>query len=119
MLGDKSDLSAFPDNHFDLIFHPVSNIFVPEILLVWRECYRGCCNGRRAYGRFYDPLVYIYDFEKLIQANLSSQKTAVRRCYRPFSRAAKKITRSCENPLRVKSLAWTSRLAVDWQPALS
>ncbi len=38
--GDMRDLSAFGDDSFDLIFHPVSNIFVPEVRPVWRECYR-------------------------------------------------------------------------------
>ena len=33
--GDMSDLSCFADESFDLIFHPVSNCFVPNIQLVW------------------------------------------------------------------------------------
>ncbi|MCA1848381.1 MAG: class I SAM-dependent methyltransferase, partial [Actinobacteria bacterium] len=28
--GDMADLSVFPDESFDLVFHPVSNLFVPE-----------------------------------------------------------------------------------------
>jgi ubiquinone/menaquinone biosynthesis C-methylase UbiE len=40
VLGDMRDLSAFEDASFDLVFHPVSNVFCPEVLPVWRECYR-------------------------------------------------------------------------------
>jgi len=38
--GFMHDLSAFEDASFDLIFHPVSNCFAPEIAPVWRECAR-------------------------------------------------------------------------------
>lgn len=30
----------FPDETFDLIFHPVSNCYVEDVYPVWRECYR-------------------------------------------------------------------------------
>jgi len=69
-LGDMRDLSAFPDNHFDLIFHPVSNIFVPEILPVWRECYRVLRTGGVLMAGFMNPLVYIFDFEKIDSGEL-------------------------------------------------
>lgn len=39
----KADMTKrFPleDESFDLIFHPVSNCYVEEVLPVWRECYR-------------------------------------------------------------------------------
>ena len=38
--GDMADLSAFAAESFDLIFHPVSNLFAPDVRPVWRECYR-------------------------------------------------------------------------------
>ena len=38
--GDMADLSVFQDESFDLIFHPVSNVFVPEIIHVWKEAFR-------------------------------------------------------------------------------
>lgn len=38
--GDMADLSVFNDEKFDLIFHPVSNIFVPDVEVVWKECFR-------------------------------------------------------------------------------
>jgi len=38
--GDMRDLSAFPAASFDLIVHPVSNTFVPDVRPVWREAHR-------------------------------------------------------------------------------
>lgn len=38
--GDMRDLSAFADVSFDVIFHPISNLYVPDIRPVWRECFR-------------------------------------------------------------------------------
>ena len=43
--GDMADLSAFADESFDLIVHPVSNTFAPDILPVWREAYRVLRHG--------------------------------------------------------------------------
>jgi ubiquinone/menaquinone biosynthesis C-methylase UbiE len=38
--GDMADLSVFPDGRFNLIFHPVSNVFVPDVKPAWREAFR-------------------------------------------------------------------------------
>ncbi|HEY5585483.1 MAG TPA: class I SAM-dependent methyltransferase [Ruminiclostridium sp.] len=38
--GDMRDLSRFKDECFDLIFHPVSNCFIDDVNIVWKECYR-------------------------------------------------------------------------------
>lgn len=38
--GDMRDLSRFPDESFNLVVHPASNMFVDNILPVWSECYR-------------------------------------------------------------------------------
>jgi SAM-dependent methyltransferase len=38
--GDMRDLSCLRDGSFDLVFHPCSNCFVPDVLSVWRECHR-------------------------------------------------------------------------------
>ena len=45
VLGDMADLSAFQDDSFQLIVHPCSNCFVPNIGPVWRECFRVLRNG--------------------------------------------------------------------------
>jgi SAM-dependent methyltransferase len=38
--GDMADLSMFPGESFDCIVHPVSNLFAPNVLPVWREAFR-------------------------------------------------------------------------------
>ena len=40
VLGDMANLHMFADAAFDLIVHPVSNCFVPDVRPVWREAFR-------------------------------------------------------------------------------
>jgi len=61
--GFMHDLSAFPDASFDLIFHPVSNSYAPEIEPVWRECFRVLRPGAALLAGFMNPIVYIFDAE--------------------------------------------------------
>ncbi len=64
-LGDMRDLSRFAEASFDLVFHPVSNVFCPEIRPVWRECFRVLRHGGRLLAGFCDPALYIFDPEPL------------------------------------------------------
>ena len=59
--GDMRDLSIFADGSFDLIFHPVSNNFVPEVLPVWREAYRVLRRGAVLLAGFGNPDLYVFD----------------------------------------------------------
>lgn len=59
--GDMADLSAFTDDTFDLIVHPCSNLFVPDVLVVWRECYRVLKTGGVLMAGFCNPASYIFD----------------------------------------------------------
>ena len=61
--GDMRDLSAFADASFDLIFHPVSNIFVPEVRPVWRECHRVLRAGGALLAGFMNPTEFVFDLE--------------------------------------------------------
>jgi len=65
VLGDMRDLSVFPDDHFDLIFHPVSNVFIPDVLPVWREAFRVLHKGGVLLAGFNNPVLYLFDFERL------------------------------------------------------
>ena len=38
--GDMTKPLPFEDNTFDLIFHPVSNCYVKEVIPIWKECFR-------------------------------------------------------------------------------
>ncbi|MBP6562921.1 MAG: class I SAM-dependent methyltransferase [Neisseriaceae bacterium] len=59
--GDMADLSVFDDRSFDLIFHPISNLYVPDVRKVWQECYRVLAEDGRLLSGFYNPVVYIHD----------------------------------------------------------
>ncbi|MBB5868642.1 SAM-dependent methyltransferase [Allocatelliglobosispora scoriae] len=61
VLGDMRDLSAFPDAGFDLVFHPVSNLFSPELAPVWRECFRVLRPGGTLLAGFLNPDLYLFD----------------------------------------------------------
>ncbi|MBI3565841.1 MAG: class I SAM-dependent methyltransferase, partial [Elusimicrobia bacterium] len=61
--GDMRDLSRFPDASFDLVFHPCSNCFVPEIRPVWREAARVLRPGGRLLAGFCQPVLFLGDEE--------------------------------------------------------
>jgi SAM-dependent methyltransferase len=62
--GFMHDLAVFADGRFDLIFHPVSNIFAPEILPVWRECFRVLKPGGVLLAGFMNPMLFMFDDAK-------------------------------------------------------
>jgi SAM-dependent methyltransferase len=59
--GDMADLSAFPDDRFDLIVHPCSNGFVPDVRPVWREACRVLRAGGSMLSGFANPVLYLFD----------------------------------------------------------
>lgn len=59
--GDMSDLSMLQDSSFDLIVHPCSNLFVPEIRPVWREAFRVLRAGGSMLSGFFNPAFFIFD----------------------------------------------------------
>jgi SAM-dependent methyltransferase len=61
--GDMADLSAFGDESFDLIVHPVSNVFVPEVRPVWAEAFRVLRPAGLLLAGFTNPAVYLFDWE--------------------------------------------------------
>lgn len=72
--GDMRDLSCFADNCFDLIVHPVSNTFVPEVRPVWQEARRVLKPGGSLLAGFDNPLMHLFDVDawdrgELIVAN--------------------------------------------------
>jgi SAM-dependent methyltransferase len=61
--GDMADLSMFADESFQLIYHPVSNLFVPDVRPVWREAFRVLRRGGVMLAGFLNPAFYIFDLE--------------------------------------------------------
>jgi SAM-dependent methyltransferase len=65
VLGDMRDLGALADASFDIVVNPVSNVFCPDVLPVWRECYRVLCPGGALLAGFVNPDLFIFDVEAL------------------------------------------------------
>jgi len=61
--GDMAHLEMFPAGSFDLIVHPVSNLFVPDVRPVWREAHRVLRPGGILLAGFNNPVRYLFDNE--------------------------------------------------------
>jgi SAM-dependent methyltransferase len=59
--GDMADLNGFEDESFDLVFHPCSNLFVPDVRPVWREAFRVLRRGGTLLAGFVNPVIYLFD----------------------------------------------------------
>lgn len=59
--GNMCDLSIFTDAIFDLIFHPISNLYVQNVRPVWQECHRVLKTNGVLLASFYNPVVFIGD----------------------------------------------------------
>jgi SAM-dependent methyltransferase len=73
--GDMRDLSVFPDASFDLVFHPVSNVFCPEIRPVWREAFRVLRSGGLLLSGFANPIYYMFGTHADEQGSLQVKYT--------------------------------------------
>jgi SAM-dependent methyltransferase len=62
--GDMADLSLFADASFDLVFHPASNSFVPDIRPVWSECHRVLRDRGILLAGFVHPHVFLFDHDE-------------------------------------------------------
>jgi SAM-dependent methyltransferase len=68
--GDMADLSRFADGAFDLVFHPISNLFVPDVRRVWRECARVLKPGGRLLAGFCQPVLFLFDGDAMERGEL-------------------------------------------------
>ena len=77
--GDMRDLSAFADESYDLIFHPVSNVFCPQVRPVWLEAFRVLRHGGVLLAGSANPVYY------LIGTHADEQKTLQIKYSIPYS----------------------------------
>ncbi|MEM7454141.1 MAG: class I SAM-dependent methyltransferase [Planctomycetota bacterium] len=64
VLGVMDDLSTFEDESFDLVVHPCSNSFTPDVLLVWKEVFRVLKPGGNLLAGFINPIVHMFDWDE-------------------------------------------------------
>ena len=59
--ADMTRPLPFEDGAFDLIFHPVSNCYVEDVLPIWRECFRVLAPGGRLLAGLDNGFNYVVD----------------------------------------------------------
>ncbi|MEG0911686.1 MAG: class I SAM-dependent methyltransferase [Ruthenibacterium sp.] len=62
--ADMTQPLPFADASFDLIFHPVSNCYVEDVLPIWKECYRVLKNGGILLAGFDNGIGYAFNEEE-------------------------------------------------------
>ncbi|MGG4662908.1 class I SAM-dependent methyltransferase [Providencia vermicola] len=62
--GDMRSLSMFAREEFDIIFHPISNLYIPDVNPVWQECHRVLKTEGKLLSSFFNPVVFIGDRDK-------------------------------------------------------
>jgi len=67
--GDMADLSALADEAFDLVFHPVSNVFAPDPRPVWRACHRVARPGAALLVGFMSPALFLFENPETAQGD--------------------------------------------------
>ncbi len=63
--GDMTLPLPFPDEHFELIFHPVSNCYIREVQPVWDECFRVLKPGGALLAGLDNGINYLFDDNSL------------------------------------------------------
>ena len=72
-----ADLSMFSNQSFDLILHPVSNIFVPDVRPVWQAAFRILRRGGVLLAGFPNPVVYLFDYDLAERTGILQVKYAL------------------------------------------
>lgn len=67
--ADMTKPLPFEDESFDLIFHPVSNCYVKDVLPIWKECYRILKKGGILLSGLDNGINYIFGEDEATIAN--------------------------------------------------
>lgn len=59
--ADMTKPLPFPDESFDLIFHPVSNCYVEDVYPIWRECFRVLKRGGILLAGLDNGINFVFD----------------------------------------------------------
>ena len=62
--ADMTKRFPFEDEQFDIIFNPVSNCYVEDVIHVWKECYRILKKGGILLAAFSNDINYIVDLDE-------------------------------------------------------
>lgn len=67
--ADMTNPLPFEDESFDLIFHPVSNCYVEDVISIWKECYRVLKKGGILLSGLDNGINFIFDDEETMIAH--------------------------------------------------
>lgn len=67
--ADMTKPLPFEDGEFDIIFHPVSNCYVEEVLPIWKECWRVLKKGGYLIAGMNNCMDYIVDADEKMIVN--------------------------------------------------
>ncbi len=59
--GDMSKTLPFEDESFDIIFHPVSNVYVEDVFHIWNECFRILKKGGRLLAGLDNGISFLFE----------------------------------------------------------
>ena len=61
VLSDMTQIFPFEDESFDIIFCPVSNVYIEELDTMWKESYRVLRKGGLLMVGYMNPWIYMFD----------------------------------------------------------
>ncbi len=59
--GDMTKTLPFDNESFDIIFHPVSNCYIEDVIHVWKECYRVLKKGGILLAGFSNGIDFLFE----------------------------------------------------------